>query len=136
MKNFQIVTLIAIATIISGMIFGGRGAIAENEKNVGLEQKKSSQETLDSHEGYVFDKNHILHFPSGKTLSFEKGVNGINDSPQGKFSPDGKYLAYTFGKANNGCLATPINCLGWVSSTTDNTAHTYNISAFLFYHKW
>lgn len=98
-KNLRIVTIAIIITSLvnCGRAYGWQKSNTDAGKRQTLKELKTSQEILDSYRDYLFDKNYVLHFPSGKTSSFEKGVNGINNSQEGKFSPDGKYLAYTYG---------------------------------------
>lgn len=93
-----IIRSVAIIVIpFLGVINGYKISTSEVEKGQSMEDVKTTQDILDRYGDYVFDKEYVLHFPTGETLSFEKGVDKINNSPQGKFSPDGKYLAYTHG---------------------------------------
>jgi len=106
-REKKIVWIITVTIIISVVgIYGGIYVLQEISAKIedkhAITKGVPSPDILDIFEDYLFDKNYILHFPSGKSLSFERGVDGLNDSPQGEFSPDGKYLAYTFGNARRG----------------------------------
>lgn len=96
-KLFYYALIFITTIVIYDTVYSQQKSVGEIEKSQAIEKLNPTQNVLDRYGDYVFDKNYVLHFPSGETLAFEKGVDGVNDFPLGKFSPDGRYIVYTYG---------------------------------------